>query len=227
MIAQVVTTGRVIATGPRWNRIVLASGEAAITRSSAPRATRASAPAESRRKAASSGSAPSPAAKPRKTMAPATRPSVRAAGTSRPRAGGIEIDGPPQRREISQARRRSPQRRSQGECSGRSKRGVGHSRYILFQASQQPSGEAGDEQTQRPENPRAERPVEPAAGENADQRRGHDGPAERADHRQVLSDRPLPLALPAFPPPAPQPDRIVEALGVVGRLVRAPAASRL
>ncbi len=28
MIAQVVTTGRVIATGPRWNRTVLASGEA-------------------------------------------------------------------------------------------------------------------------------------------------------------------------------------------------------
>jgi hypothetical protein len=30
MIAQVVTTGRVIARGPRWNRIALASGDEAI-----------------------------------------------------------------------------------------------------------------------------------------------------------------------------------------------------
>src|SRR6516162_686721 len=80
--------------------------------------------------------------------------------------------------------------------------------------------QAGNEQTQCPENPRTEGAVKPATGEDADQDWGHDRPAERSDHCEVLSDRPFALALPAFQASPPQARRLVETLGVIGPLFR-------
>ncbi len=123
MIAQVVTTGRVMATGPRWNRIALASGDDAITLPFARRATQATRANKKPRNATSSGSAPILAAKPRNKIAVARRPTVRTAGTRRPCASGIEIDRPSQHGKISQAEG-EPGKESSGGCKAGAKVGI-------------------------------------------------------------------------------------------------------
>ena len=60
-------------------------------------------------------------------------------------------------------------------------------------------------------------PVEPTTDKNAEQRRDHDRPPKRADHRQVLAERPFALALPTFPPLLPRPDGVSELVVVVRR----------
>jgi hypothetical protein len=55
-------------------------------------------------------------------------------------------------------------------------------------------------------------PIEPAADEDASQSRRYDGPAKRADHCQILADRPLAFAPPSRPAFSPYPDSLVESL---------------
>src|SRR5512135_701910 len=70
------------------------------------------------------------------------------------------------------------------------------------------------EQGQGPENSHIEVPIEPATDENADQCRCYDGPAECTDHRQVLAERALALALPACAPLLARPDRFIERIAI-------------
>src|SRR5271165_449548 len=213
MIAQVVTTGRVMARGPRWNRIVLPSGDGTITRSSAPRAMQAYVPIESPERttavAAPRVSPPGRRILSRRQCDRALVPPPR--GGHERRRKGLRSAATPRNE-----RGRQPARRALRQMRAR------HRSFPMYPVPRQcaAEGEAGDEQSQRPKDPRTERTVEPAAGKNADQGRRHDGPAERPDHRQVLPHRSLAFALPTLPPAAPEPDRLVETLGVIGPLFR-------
>src|SRR5579864_8113022 len=115
MIAQVVTTGRLIATGPRWKRTVLTSGEAAIMPLSAPRAGFGG---DAQKNDCSHDAAERPGRRQE------TRPGA-----------GEAVHGTPQRREIGNAEGKP----GHGENCGERKAGRGHARSIRCQASQQPS----------------------------------------------------------------------------------------
>src|SRR5260363_304423 len=68
-----------------------------------------------------------------------------------------------------------------------------------------------------PEDPAMEGPVEPATGEDAEQCRNHDGPAQCSDHGEVLAQRPFALALPALAAFLPSSDRLSQPLVIFGR----------
>lgn len=61
-----------------------------------------------------------------------------------------------------------------------------------------------------------EGPVEPATGEDAEQCRNHDGPAQCSDHGEVLAQRPFALALPALAEFLPSSDRLSQPLVIFG-----------
>ena len=133
---------------------------------------------------------------------------------------GIEIDASPQRREIQQPETEPGRAPDSGKGQHRGEGVGGHSRCIQFHASQQPSASPATS------SPRLQKI--PASNIRSSQRptktpikgRGHDRPAQHADHRQVAADRPLALAPPAFPPNPAQLDRSIQTFRVVGPVVR-------
>src|SRR3546814_5917617 len=76
------------------------------------------------------------------------------------------------------------------------------------------------QQAQCPEWRRGEASIQPATDEHADQRRHHDGPAQRADQRQILRQRALALARPALAPRVAQPHRVLQITTRFGPVIR-------
>ena len=147
MIAQVVTTARLIGTGPSWNRTSAASGLMSIISAPSGPAPRRGRAAGSRRSRAAAAAPPAARAAQNAATATARRRTWNSQAARRP-PGPAAPHGAVQQPEIGQARRRARRRARPVPAAGGIGRGA-HSFLILCQARQHAEHGTGEDQRRR------------------------------------------------------------------------------